>query len=121
MTDPECIVCFGRLDPAATAGFKTPQDTHPFCLQCNCPTPFDGKRTGTGYHCPECHSNFASFEAAKLHRPRFGLPAAARVRCVEPWLAVSWETRRPFYRETRVGRLSVWMLDPEAVKRRVGV
>ena len=121
MVELECVVCFGRLDPAAVAGFRVPQDTHPGCIQCNCPTPWDNQRGTSGHHCPECHCNFSSAESARLHRPRVGLPAVARVRCVEPGLAVSWETGRSFYRETRVGRFAVWVLDPDAVKRGVGV
>jgi len=89
--------------PAPSEPDPDEPDVAPREPDCRCPTPWDGKPTAKGVHCPVCHLNFASAMACGLHRPDPLRP------CRNPRLVVDVDTGKPLLVSMGLGGTQVWM------------
>lgn len=69
---------------------------------CPCPTPWDNQKTVGGYHCPNCHANFANVATAMAHQPTVLHP------CKPPESIVDCDTGRPLLYARDVRGAIVW-------------
>lgn len=70
-------------------------------LHCGCSTPWDGLKTGGGYHCPGCCTNWQSLGVASLHARKIG-------GCRPPGEICDVDTGRKLLTPRMLGGHTVW-------------
>jgi hypothetical protein len=75
--------------------------SHAEC-HCGCATPWDGQKVSSGYHCPNCHSNWTNLGTAEHHRRRMSGV------CRLPGDVVDVDTGRRLLAARSVGGFEVW-------------
>jgi hypothetical protein len=81
-------------------------------LVCSCRTPWDDQKKPGGYHCPDCHTNWASYGLSQMHR-RDG-------RCLHPSTICDVGTGHRLLTVRRVNGFDVWCSNRLQASQRPG-